>query len=100
MVARIWHGAVRREKADEYFALLRDVGLSDYNRTPGNQASYVLKRNEGDVVHFVLLSIWDSLESIKTYAGNDVDVPRYTDFDADYLIELEPRVAHYSVTYE
>ncbi len=97
MIARIWHGTVRIESSAEYLKLLRTVGLEDYQMTPGNRAAFVLQRNDGDIAHFTLVSFWDSLESIRTYAGDDIEVPRYTSFDPDYLIEMEPTVRHYTV---
>jgi heme-degrading monooxygenase HmoA len=97
MIARTWHGAVPIEKSSDYLRLLRTIGLDEYQNTPGNLAAFVLQRTNGDVAHFNLLSFWDSLESIKAYAGDDIDVPRYTTFDPDYLIELEPAVQHHTV---
>lgn len=97
MIARIWHGTVPAEKASDYLELLRTVGLEDYQRTPGNRGAFVLRRHHGDVVHFTLLSFWESLESIRAYAGDDIEVPRYTRFDLDYLIELERTVQHHTV---
>jgi len=48
-------------------------------------------------VHFPLLTLWDSLESIKAFAGADVERARYYPEDEAYLLELEPTVTHYEV---
>lgn len=97
MIARTWHGAVPAEKSLEYLKLLRTVGLGDYKKTPGNISAFVLRRMDGEVANFLLLSFWDSRESIKAYAGDDIDVPRYAPFDPQYLISLEPTVLHHRV---
>jgi len=39
----------------------------------------------------------ESLDHIRAFAGDDVDVARYYPEDAEFLIELEPRVTHYEV---
>jgi hypothetical protein len=44
-----------------------------------------------------MLTYWDSLAAVRGFAGDDVSVAKYYDFDADYLIELEPTVQHYEV---
>jgi heme-degrading monooxygenase HmoA len=56
-----------------------------------------LRRTEGDLAHFVFVSLWDSLDAIRAFAGDDVEKARYYPEDADYLLELEPRVTHYEV---
>jgi heme-degrading monooxygenase HmoA len=97
MVARTWHGAVPVAKAEEYLELLRTVGLKEYKTTPGSRGGFVFRRADADVIHFVLLSFWESLESIEAYAGDDISVPQYWAFDPVYLIEMESSVAHHSV---
>jgi heme-degrading monooxygenase HmoA len=97
MIARTWHGAVPVEKSDEYLTLLRGVGLPEYRRIPGNRGAFVLARLDGNVAHFMLLSLWDSKDAIKMYAGDAIDVPRYASFDPDYLLELESSIQHHDV---
>lgn len=48
-------------------------------------------------MHFPLLTLWDSLESIKAFAGADVERARYYPESEAYLLELEPTVTHYEV---
>ena|SRR5512144_2021459 len=97
MIARMWHGAVPREKGDAYLRFLQRVALPDYRATPGNQGVHLLRREEGDSCHFVLISFWESRESIRAFAGDDVERARYYPEDAGFLRELEPRVAHYEL---
>ena len=97
MVARVWHGAVPREKADAYVEFLKRIGDSDLRATPGNRGVTVLRQDEGAVTHFVLISFWDSREAIRAFAGDDLEKARYYPEDADFLLEKEPRVIHYEV---
>lgn len=97
MIARTWHGAVPASKADDYFEYLNETGLPDYRATPGNRGVTVLRRVEGDVAHFLLITLWDSLDSIKAFAGEDVEKARYYPEDTAFLLELEPTVSHYEV---
>lgn len=97
MIARVWHGIVSGEQSDAYHAYLLRTGVSDLQATPGNRGVYVLRRVEGSHAHFLLMSLWDSLEAIRAFAGDDVERARYYPEDASYLQELEPTVTHYEV---
>ena len=94
MIARTWHGRVPASKADAYEAFLHRTGLADIAATPGNRGLIVLRRTIDGVTHFVLTSLWDSVEAIQRFAGEDYARARYYDEDDDYLLEREPFVTH------
>ena len=97
MIARTWHGAVPIERADAYHAYLLDTGVPDYRATPGNRGVTVLRRTDGDVAHFLLITRWDSWDAIRAFAGDDVERARYYPEDDAFLIEKEPTVTHYEI---
>lgn len=97
MIARTWHGAVAADDADAYHEYLLETGIPDYRKTPGNRGVTVLRRREGEIVHFLLLTLWNSMDAIRAFAGEDVYRARYYPDDERYLIELEPTVTHYEV---
>jgi heme-degrading monooxygenase HmoA len=97
MIARTWHGVTSVAKADEYLRLMRTVAVPDYQAIVGNRGVYVLRRIEGEVAHFLLLTLWDSEDAIRQFAGEDIEKAKYYDFDPDCLLELEPTVTHYAV---
>ena len=97
MIARTWHGRVPILKGDAYEAFLHRTGLADIAATPGNRGLLLLRRTEGEVTHFLLTSLWDSVESIARFAGEDYERARYYDEDDDFLLEREPFVTHHEV---
>lgn len=97
MIARTWHGRVPAEKADAYYAYLRRTGLTDYAAAPGNRGVTVLRQTDGAVTHFLLLTLWDSIEAIQGFAGQEYELAQYYPEDDDYLLEREPFVTHYEV---
>ena len=97
MIARRWHGRVPAEKSAEYLRLSKDVGLADYRSTPGNVAAWCLHRREGDVVHIEMLTLWEDMDAIRRFAGDQLTKAKYYDFDPDFLLELEPEVVHFEV---
>jgi quinol monooxygenase YgiN len=99
MITRIWHGRTTSADADEYLHLMRSIAIPDYRATPGNKGAYALRRIEGDVAHFLMVTFWESEDAIREFAGDDVTFAKYYDFDKDFLLEMEPASTHYE-TYE
>ena len=97
MIARMWHGRVPTAKAEAYRAFTNGRAIPDYQSVRGNLSVFVLERTEGDVTHFMTLTFWEDLESIKGFAGPEPEVAKYYPEDKDFLIEFEPHVVHYEV---
>ncbi len=97
MIARFWHGTTTREDSEAYLAYLNETGIPDYQNTPGNQGVYLMRRMEGDRAHFLIMTLWDSVEAIQAFAGPDYEKARYYPKDEQFLLELEPEVQHYQV---
>jgi heme-degrading monooxygenase HmoA len=97
MIARTWHGRVPADKADAYHEYLRRTGLADYASTAGNRGVFVFRRIEGGECHFLLTTLWESIDAIKRFAGDDYERARYYPEDDGFLLEREPFVTHYEV---
>jgi heme-degrading monooxygenase HmoA len=99
MIARVWEGVVPLEKADGYGQYLADSdrGVSDYERVPGNRGVFLMRRQQNDRVHFLLISLWDSREAIEGYTGPDIERAQYFPYDLECLLEPQPKVDHYEV---
>jgi heme-degrading monooxygenase HmoA len=97
MIARIWRGMTPELKADHYFNYLMATGVKDYRETKGNQGVLVLRRVHDEHAEFVLISLWDSWDAIRQFAGDDVEKAVYYPEDPEYLLALEPKVEHYEV---
>lgn len=97
MIARVWRGATRAEDADAYARYMERTGLSDYLKTPGNLGGYVLWRLEGEKAEFITLSLWDSRDAIKGFAGEDIERAVFYPEDQRFLIDREVTVTHYHV---
>jgi len=99
MIARVWQGIVSAEKAEAYERYLAqsELGVRGYRAIHGNRGASLLRRVEAGGVRFLLISLWDSEEAIREYAGADMDRARYFDFDRDCLLDPDPNVSHYEV---
>lgn len=97
MIVRMWHGRVPAAKAEAYREFTIGRAIPDYQSVEGNINVHVLERTEGDLTHFITLTFWKDLESIKAFAGEDVEAAKYYPEDKNFLLEFEPRVVHYEV---
>ena len=97
MIARTWTGVVRRADADAYADYIRETGFAEYGRTAGNRGAWMLRRDDGDRTEFITLSLWDSVDAIKAFAGEDIEAAVLYPEDERYLIDGESSVTHYEV---
>ena len=92
MICRIWHGRTALHTADAYAQFLAARAIPDYRGVAGNLGVQVLRRDEGDVTHFLTVTLWTSEDAIRGFAGDDLRKARYYDEDRDFLLEFEPEV--------
>lgn len=97
MIARVWKGCVRREHAEAYADYIRETGFAEYGRTPGNRGAWLLRRDEGDETEFTTLSMWDSVDSIRAFAGEDIEAAVLYPEDERYLIGGASSIEHHQV---
>ena len=97
MIGRIWTGRTRAADADTYYQYLLATGLRDYAATPGNRGVHVLRRIDGDVAEFTLITFWESWDAITAFAGPNPEVAVYYPEDDRFLLSKEPHVTHYDV---
>jgi heme-degrading monooxygenase HmoA len=97
MIARIWKGAVLTADAKEYVDYIAETGLAEYQQTPGNQGAWMLSREVGDRTEVLTFSLWESLDAVKAFAGDDYETAVYYPKDDRYLVERDDTCAHYDV---
>ena len=99
MIARIWQGRSRLGMGKVYFSYLEQTGLKEYKATEGCEDVLVLTREIGDATEYVLITLWDSMEAVRRFAGPDPERAVYYPEDDRYFAEEEraPNVRHYEV---
>jgi heme-degrading monooxygenase HmoA len=97
MIARIWRGTVREADQNAYYEYLKHTGLREYAATPGNRGVYTLRRVADGQCEFLLLTLWDSWDAIKTLAGPDPEQAVYYPEDDKFLLDRGPKVVHYEL---
>ena len=96
-ILRVWKGKVPSEKAGRYEKLMKDLAAPDYSKVEGLKTYYFTRRNIDQVAEFNLITCWDSIESIKAFAGDDYLKAKYYPEDKNFLIEFSEYVEQYEV---
>jgi heme-degrading monooxygenase HmoA len=95
MIARMWRGWTRSWDADAYAERLQHTAIPLCQSAPGNVAAYLLRRGDGDRTEFAVLSLWQSLDAVRAFAGEDLEQSVPAAADEAFLIGPPPVITHY-----
>lgn len=99
MIGRIWHGWTTPAKADAYEALLKEeifVGIEGRN-IPGFREIQLFRRTAGAEVEFITIMWFDSLDAVRTFAGEDYEQCVVPAKARAILSRFDLRSQHYEV---
>jgi heme-degrading monooxygenase HmoA len=102
MISRIWHGYTTFENADIYENLLREeifVGIKG-RKIKGYKGIQLLRRNLKDETEFITIMWFDSLESVKEFAGEDCEKAVVPQTAQRVLSHFDTKSQHYEVRNE
>ena len=99
-IMRTWHGEVPIEKADAYEKFMIEKAAPDYSSVEGLQNLYFQRRDEEHIAHFLLVTIWNNMESIRQFAGEKPELAKYYLEDDDFLLEKEKYTSMYDIFYQ
>lgn len=96
MILRSWRGRTRTSDAEAYVAFLHSVVLPEIEAL-GGRGAYVLRRDEESTSEFWVLSLWDSIDAVRRFAGPNPEeavVPAEAQL---LLLDFDPLAHHYQV---
>jgi heme-degrading monooxygenase HmoA len=102
MIGRIWHGWTKPINADAYERLLKNeifVGIKD-RQIVGFQGIHLLRRNLASEVEFVTIMWFDTIEAVRSFAGEDYEVAVVPPKAKELLSRFDARSQHYQVEAE
>ena len=98
MIARVWRGYTKPEDADRYEAMVKPELLPGIGSAPGYIGSYLLRGQKGgEEVEFVTIIFWDSLDAIRTVAGEDYEAAVVPEERRKNLSRWEKRATHFEI---
>jgi len=99
MISRIWHGWTSPENADKYEMLLKEeifVGIRNRN-IHGFRDIRLLRRTVGGEVEFVTIMLFDSLDAVREFAGEDYEAAVVPEKARAVLSRFDSRSQHYEI---
>jgi antibiotic biosynthesis monooxygenase (ABM) superfamily enzyme len=100
VIARVWRGATLAENGDAYAAYLEESGMRAARAIPGARGSLVLRRVRAGYTEFETILLFESMDAVKGFAGDEHDAAVFFEEDDRYLVERDLEVRHYEVDVE
>jgi antibiotic biosynthesis monooxygenase (ABM) superfamily enzyme len=97
VICRIWHGWTTSASADAYEEYLRADLYPRLEDVDGYRGYHVLRRPDGDEVEFVTMTWFDSLDAVRSFAGDDVGTPVITERARALLAHYDDQAVHYDL---
>lgn len=99
-IIRVWYGLAHKNTAEKYVSHVKNGIYPLFSEMKGNLGAKVLRRDMEDGVQFMVATRWDSMESIKEFAKDDVEKAVVAEVAQPYFIRYDDRVAHFTVESE
>jgi heme-degrading monooxygenase HmoA len=98
----VWHGWTTPANADAYESLLKTEIFQgiEGREISGYRGIHLLRRNLGEEVEFVTIMWFDSIEAVRTFAGEDYEAAVVPPKARAVLSRFDARSQHYEVKVE
>ena len=97
MLVRRFKARATAANAPRYYAFFRDTLTPQLKRIPGHRGALVLSRAGDAIVEITVLTFWESVESIRSFAGDAPDTAVVEPEARAILASFDDEVAHLTV---
>ena len=99
MIARIWRGQATSANADAYYHHVTTTVFPALTSIPGYRGAYLLRRETDGQVEFLAVTLWESLEAVRAFAGEDAEVAVVEPEARAVLSDFDEFVRHYELAW-
>lgn len=96
-VVRFWSARATAAGAGAYARHFQDAVLPSLRRLPGHRGALVLRRSGDPDVEIVVLTLWASMDAVRTFAGADASVAVVEPEARATLTAFDAHVTHYDL---
>lgn len=98
MIARVWQARTTGpQTAEKYHQVFEAEVLENLRGIDGFCGAYLLARPEHRSVHIKTLTLFESLDAIKRFAGDDHEREHVTPAARATLLDSDPSIRHFDV---
>ncbi len=99
MIVRIWRGRATPANADAYRRHVAEHVYPSLGEIDGHLGAFLLHREESGGVEFLAVTLWDSLDTISGFAGEDIETAVVEPQARAVLAEYDDVARHYDVAH-
>jgi heme-degrading monooxygenase HmoA len=99
VISRHWKGISTQDQADAYVSHLKAETFPALTAIPGFVRASLLRREGANGTEFQVITVWESLDAIRAFAGQDVEVAVVPAVVREMMVEFERRATHYEVVH-
>ena len=100
MIIREWRGRASPLNAEAYPRHFREKVVPELRKVPGFVGAHLSRRQLGDQIEFLVLTRWQSMDTIRGFAGADTEKAVMEPGAISALVEFNSAVHHYVVIEE
>lgn len=97
MIARTWKCMASSENVEKYVEHFEQSVFPELNHLSGFQEAYILRHDLGDVVELTVMTLWESMDAIRSFAGANVENAVVEPAAQAVLRSFDEMVTHYEV---
>jgi uncharacterized protein len=99
MILRMWRARSSIEKAGDYFRHATKKVFPALRAIQGHRGAYLLRRRVGDAIEIVVLTLWESMEAVRKFAGAEPEKAVVEPEARAILTSFDESVAHFEVVH-
>jgi len=96
-ILRLWKGRATREKAGEYVQYATTKVFPALEEIEGHRGAYLLRRVLNGATEFVVLTLWQSMEAVRRFAGANPERAVVEPGARAILTSFDDSVTHFEV---
>jgi heme-degrading monooxygenase HmoA len=97
MIERHWKGIARIDQSDNYIKHLITETFPKLSGMKGFVKASILKRQVDEGVEFLIVTAWESIEAVRQFAGDQVDVANVPAEARAMMVKFDAFARHYAV---
>lgn len=97
MISRHWKGIAKPGQSEAYIHHLKTETFPKLASIPGFVRASILRRGVEAGTEFQIGTVWESLDSIRAFAGANAEVAVVPPLVQRLMVSYESNVAHYEI---
>jgi heme-degrading monooxygenase HmoA len=97
MIARVWRCTAAGDKAAHYIEHFNHGVLPELRQIDGYKGAYLLRRELDDGVEITVMTLWESMDTIRKFAGENVETAVVAPAAQAVLRSFDKTVTHHEI---